>query len=155
YDPKRRNILVLGNSQVGEGFSVALADASSGRADLHFVNGAIPGTSPRVWYYLLRALDPDAKRFAAIALMLNYNPIATGQDVSNYPLDTRYALSLLRLGDTADFPASFGNAEQRTLARRSILLPLQAMHEDVIDALGDPLKRYERITVYRPAWLEA
>ena len=71
YEPDRRNVLVLGNSRIGEGFSALLADAASGNDDLHFINGSIAGTTPRVWYYLLRAIDPDANRFSAIALMVD------------------------------------------------------------------------------------
>ena len=61
-DPTRRNILVLGNSQIGEGFSAQIADAASARGDskAHFVNGSIPGTTPRVWDYrvTVRVHDP-------------------------------------------------------------------------------------------------
>ena len=141
YEPQRRNVLVLGNSRIGEGFSASIADASSGRNDLHFINGSIAGTTPRTWYYQLRALDPDANRFAAIALMVDYDVAETRLDMTNYPLDTPYLMSLLRLSDLQDYPASFTDPEQRERARRGILLPLQAMHDDVLNLIAHPLKR--------------
>jgi hypothetical protein len=141
YEPDRRNVLVLGSSRIGEGFSALLADAASGRDDLHFINGSIAGTSPRVWYYLLRAIDPDANRFAAIALMVDYDVAETRLDLTNYALDTPYLLPLLRVADLDSYPASFTEADQRERARRGILLPLQAMHDDVLNFVAHPFAR--------------
>jgi len=73
FEPARRNVLVLGNSQIAEGFWASEADAATAGTGLHFLNGAIAGTDPRVWYYLLRRVDPHADRFAAIALMVDYD----------------------------------------------------------------------------------
>ncbi|HEX6832182.1 MAG TPA: hypothetical protein VF132_01505 [Rudaea sp.] len=154
-DPARKNVLVLGNSKIGEGFSAPIADAAIARSDLHFVNGSIAGTSPRVWYYFLRKVDPDAKRFAAVALMIEYDLSGFGQDLKNYPLDTSYAVSLLGLRDVVDYPASFTDADQRERARRAIALPLQALHEDARELLLHPIRRYRHVAHYRPAWLEA
>lgn len=153
YDPARKNILVLGNSQIGEGFSARLADAASERGDIHFINGAVPGTGPRVWNYLLRNVDPHADRFAAIALMVDYNLDDIFEDLGNYPLDTGYAVPLLRLSDVLEYPETFSNPERRARARRAILLPLQALHEDVRTFAAAPLRRYHEITRNRPQWL--
>lgn len=141
YEPGRKNVLVLGNSRIGEGFSALRADEAGGRDDLHFVNGAVAGTTPRLWYYMLRELDPHTDRFAAIALMVDYDAAETRLDMTNYSLDTPYAASLLRLSDLPDYPSSFTDPEQRERARRGILLPLQAMREDVLNLLAHPIQR--------------
>lgn len=155
YDAARKNILVLGNSQIGEGFSGSLADAASERADLHFINGSVAGTTPRVWNYLLRSVDPHADRFAAIALMIDYNLDERFDDLTDYPLDTGYAVPLLRIADLLDYPATFSDPAQRLRARRAILLPLQALHDDVRALLAAPRMRYHEIVRNRPQWLEA
>jgi len=155
YDPARKNILVLGNSQIGEGFSGSLADAESGRDDLHFINGAVAGTTPRIWNYLLRSVDPHADKFAAIALMIDYNLDERFDDLGNYPLDTGYAVPLLRITDVLDYPATFSDPAQRARARRAILLPLQALHDDARALLAAPRRRYHEIVDNRPQWLEA
>jgi hypothetical protein len=151
--PGRKNILVLGNSQIGEGFSARIADAASGRDDLHFINGSDAGTTPRAWYYLLRAVDPDADRFAAIAMMVDYDVTAARIDMTNYRLDTNYLLPLLRISDLREYPDSFTNAGERGRARRAIALPLQALGEDVRGLFASPGERFHDLRRYRKNWL--
>jgi hypothetical protein len=153
FDPGRKNVLVLGNSQIGEGFSALIADSAAARKDLHFINGAVAGTTPRVWYYLLRAVDPHADRFAAVALMVDYDNLHNLQDMGNYDLDAAYCASLLRIDDVLDFPASFSEAAQRERARRAILFPLQSLHDDAQALLAHPLLRYKKVRLYWPGWL--
>lgn len=154
-DPARRNILVLGNSQIGEGFSWPIADATVDDKQLHFVNGAVAGTTPRLWNYLLREVDPHADRYAAIVLMVDYDLSRSNTPFSDYPLDTSYAAPLLRIGDLLDYPASFADANLRERARRAILLPMQAMREDFLDLVSHPVRRKEEVTKGRPAWISA
>ena len=155
YMPGRRNVLVLGNSQIGEGFSAKTADRASGRENVHFLNGSIPGTSLRVWHYLLREIDPDADRFAAIAMMVDYDLAGYPQDMTNYPLDTNYLTPLLRSSDVFDYPRTFTHADQQEKARRAILFPLQALHEDAQELLLHPLRRLHELRRFRPAWLDS
>ena len=154
-DPTRKNVLVLGDSRIGEGFSAQIADDASERADLHFVNGAVAGSTPRVRDLLLRAVDPDARRFAAIVLMVDYDPGAALADLTNYPLDTSYVVPLLHLGDIASYPDSFTDPAQRERARRAILFPLQALHDDTLNFMLHPLHRAAAIVRDRPGWLDA
>lgn len=154
-DPKHRNVLVLGNSQIGEGFSWPTADATLGEGNLHFVNGSVAGTTPRLWSYLLREVDPDCNRYAAIVLMVDYDPSRWHSSFANYPLDTSYAAPLLRIGDLNDYPTSFSDASLRERARRAILFPMQAAHEDILDFLAHPLKRRKEIVEGRPGWIAA
>jgi hypothetical protein len=152
-DPARKNILVLGNSKIGEGFSALIADATSGRSDLHFVNGSVAGTTPRSWYYLLRKVDPDADRFAAVALMVDYDVATNPLDLTNYSLDTSYTLPLLRLADIQDYPDSFTTSNEHARALRAILLPLQALHDDARNLLAHPIDRVNELHRYRKGWL--
>lgn len=155
HEPKRKNIIVLGNSQIGEGFSAATADEASGRTDLHFINAAIPGTSPRVWDYVLREVDPNANRFAAVVLMVSYDTWGIQADPANYPLDISYLTPLLRVSDASTFPSSFNTAEQRERAWRAVLLPLQPLHEDVLALLANPSQRLKKVGGYYAGWLAA
>jgi hypothetical protein len=155
HDPGRKNVLMLGDSRVGEGFSAQRAEAASGRADLHFINAAIPGTQPRVWNYQLRAVDPAATRFAAVALMAPLDLPHTERSLDDFSLDTNHALPWLRLSDLADFPASFTDANERARARRAILFPLQALREDVLGFAMAPRARLAAATTARANWLTA
>lgn len=154
-DSTRRNVLVLGNSQIGEGFSWPTADAAIGKSDLHFVNGSVAGTTPRLWSYLLREIDPDCSRYAAIVMMIDYDLSRWRSSFADYPLDTSYATPLLRIGDLDDYPSSFGDPDLRARARRAILLPLQAAHEDILNFIVHPLERWEKIVKGRPGWIAA
>lgn len=65
-----RDVLVLGDSRIGEGFSSRRANALAGPDGPVFLPGGIPGTTPRAWCLMLERLDPDARRYAAIILGL-------------------------------------------------------------------------------------
>ena len=55
-DSAPAQVLVLGDLRIAERFSARLANQSAvGR--LHFVNGAVPASTLRCWYYVLRDLD--------------------------------------------------------------------------------------------------
>jgi len=155
YDPQRKNVVVLGNSQIGEGFSGQLAEASSGRTDLHFINAAIAGSSPRVWDYVLRAADPRTDHFAAVVLMVSYDTFGIQVDPADSPLDVSYLAPLVGFGDVPKFPLSFHAAEQRARAWRAIMLPLQTMREDALALLANPLDRFNKARKYYPGWLGA
>ncbi len=52
-------VMVLGDSRIAEGFSSRDADRVAGNK-IHFWNFGMGGTSPRIWYYVLRDADPDS-----------------------------------------------------------------------------------------------
>jgi len=155
YVNHEKNVLVLGNSQIGEGFSARVADASIAPGQIHFINGSVPGTSLRVWNYLLREVDPEATRFAAIVMMVDYEPGRVPLDLNDYPLDTSYLTPLLRLSDLDEYSSSFGSASLRAQAARAILLPLQALHEDLLAFAREPFLRIRNIVKVRPGWLQS
>lgn len=155
YDPNRKNVLVIGNSRVAEGFSGKVADAAAGRDDLHFLNGATPGTSLRVWHYMLREIDPDADRFDAIAMMASYDLSEAPRLLADNPLDTRYLVPFLRLTDLGDYPGSFVASEARDAARRGILFPLSLLREDIFDFASDPRARVDAVRTRDGPWVKA
>jgi len=153
YAPDRRNVLVLGNSQIGEGFSQELADTATAGSGLHFINAAIPGTDPRVWYYLLRQLDPQAQRFAAVVVPAPYDASTQLSARANYPLDIAYLTPLLRLGDLADLPTSFDDPNLAARARRAILFPAQPLRDDITALLAAPVDRIQHLRSWRKHYL--
>jgi hypothetical protein len=149
YAPDRRNVLVLGNSQVGEGFSQQLADQATQGSGLHFLNAAIPGTDLRAWYYLLRQIDPHADRFAAVVLQVSYDPGEPIGVQADYPLDIAYLTPLLGLRDVADFPATFDDRALAERARRAILFPAQPLRNDIAAFLAAPRERLKQLRKWR------
>src|SRR5580704_10309819 len=59
----KQHVLVFGDSSIAEGFSAMLANRTEGCRDCFFSNVGTPAATPRAWFYLLRDLDPDAKRY--------------------------------------------------------------------------------------------
>lgn len=143
--PGRRNILVVGNSKIGEGLSMTLADRTVSDGRFHFVNGFIPGSDLRIWYYLLREVDPDARRYGAIVLA---TPLAAEEDLgkmANRAADINYLVPLLRLRDLPSFARSFDDPVLRHQAARAILFPAQPLRRDLAAFLSAPLQRYRKV----------
>lgn len=154
YRPGARNVLVFGDSRIGEGFSARLADAAAGDPSLHFVKAAVPGSTPRTWYYLLREVLARGYRFEAVLVGTLYAPRALGP-TADWALDPAHQAPLLRLGDAASYPASFASAEMRERARHAVLLPALALRQDTLALLAAPHERWRKLRRYRPAFLQA
>lgn len=149
YAPRLRNVLVLGNSRIGEGFSQRLADEATQGSGLHFVNAAVPGTDLRAWYYLLRGIDPKADRFAAVVVQASYDPGVPTSVQADYVLDIAYLTPLLGLRDLTDMPGTFENAALAERARRAILFPAQPLRDDISAFLAAPRERLEQVRKWR------
>lgn len=153
YSPGRRNVLVLGNSRIGEGFSQSLSDNATAQSSLHFINGSIAGTDPRIWYYLLRAIDPEFDRFSALVLPVHYDLLTNPESMADYAADIGFLLPLLKLQDINVLPASFNDAGLRSQARRAILFPTQPMRADLVAMLASPMRRFKRVSDFNKNYL--
>jgi hypothetical protein len=137
-------VLVVGDSRIGEGFSARDAEkAVSGRE--HFINFGVPGSSLRVWYYLIRDADPGRNRFSQIVLALDhFTDEDWGEDPRDRLSDMNYLAGRLRLADCYDFAKSF--ADQKL--RRGILtqcyirgIPFRADVQSFLKDIPDRLTR--------------
>ncbi len=153
YAAGRRNVLVLGNSKVGEALAPIQADATVAGSGLHFVNGFIPGSDLRIWYYLLREIDPQANRFSAIVLAVPYDPQELLSEMADSPADIGYLAPLLRIQDIGLFPSSFEAPSLQSQARRAILFPAQPMRLDIAAMFNSPWQRYEHLMQFRRSYV--
>jgi hypothetical protein len=78
WPPKVPDVLVLGDSRIGEGLSERDAGVALG-GKVHFTPMGMPGSAPRIWYYALRDMEKDRNRFSAIVIALTAIPIGTGK----------------------------------------------------------------------------
>jgi len=150
-------VLVFGNSRVGEGFSAKLANAEAERlgASQKFFNSAVPGTAPRVWYYLLREYRDRGLHPAAVVFMSgspqdspgNFNPDA----VSSIPLLSPF----LRWSDAWTFPLSFRKPAARFEALEAVLFKGWLLQRDVADFLTAPEARLQAVEASREHGAEA
>ena len=100
-----KEVLVLGDSRMAEGFSTTVADELGSAAGFKFVNLTEPASTVNSWYYMLREVDPAARRYSAIVV-----PYGIGYEPSTADaLRISMAAPLLRYGDCLILPRLFSN----------------------------------------------
>src|SRR6266480_1072644 len=136
-----KEVLVLGDSRMAEGFSNTVADELGSAAGFKFVNLAEPASSVNSWYYMLREVDPTSRRYWAIVV-----PYAIGYEPATAdPLRITMAAPLLRYGDCFNFASGFQRWSGRFRAFTACILRGSAYQSDVADFLGQPLARLKNV----------
>jgi len=136
-----KEVLVLGDSRMAEGFSTAVADELGSAVGLKFVNLAEPASTIVTWQYILREVDPTAQRYWAIIVPygIGYEPkTAEG-------LRTSMAAPLLRYGDCFRFASAFQTWSGWFRAFTACILRGSAFQSDVVDFLQHPIARIRSI----------
>ncbi|MGB8520466.1 MAG: MBOAT family protein [Candidatus Tumulicola sp.] len=144
----RHDVLVLGDSRIYSGLDPAVASgAASGR--FRFVNGSVPGTTPRCWYFFARAIDPAANRFRAIVIPFDSygdDRSAIGSlDGDMRQTDLRYIVFQVYPRDLPKLTASFGDWRRRLSVGADMLLRGPILRDDVQSLVSDPLARVRAI----------
>jgi hypothetical protein len=136
-----KEVLVLGDSRMAEGFSTAVADELGSAAGFKFVTLAEPASTANTWYYMLRKVDPTAQRYWAIVV-----PYAIGYEpTSAESLRISMAAPLLHYGDCFTFASAFQQWSGRFRAVAACILRGSAYQSDVADFLEHPIARIESI----------
>jgi hypothetical protein len=151
YRPNAKTILALGDSRVGEGFSPTFAQADG---ELIFINLAVPGSTPRTWYYLLREVVRRGYRFDAVLVGTLYTPRAFIR-MADWSLDPSHQVALIGLRDLVDYPTGTASNAMRSRARMAVLAPSLIMQEDTRQFLEAPWRRLQKLLVERPSYLAA
>jgi hypothetical protein len=136
-----KEVLVLGDSRIAEGFSASLANEIGSAAGLKFVSLAEPAASANTWYYMIREVDPTKQRYSAIIVPygLGYEPNSAD------PLRISMTAPLLRYGDAFHFASGFQRWSGRFRAFLASLLRGSAYQDDVVDLLSHPVARIMNI----------
>src|SRR4051794_12788743 len=132
-----KEVLVLGDSRIAEGFSTTLANELGSPAGLKFVSLAEPAASANTWYYMVREVDPTTRRYAAIVIPYGIGYEPTSAD----PLRISITAPLLRYGDCFHFASGFQRTSGRLRAFMACILRGSAYQDDVADLLAHPLAR--------------
>lgn len=109
---------------------------------LVFRSAGVPGTTPQAWYYLLRDMDPTARRYRAIMIGVDDYDDEDGA----FELDTdirtlHFAIVRLRIADALDFARSFHGRDLQWQAFRGALLKGIVLQSDIFAFLSHPRKR--------------
>jgi hypothetical protein len=136
-----KEVLVLGDSRIAEGFSATLANELGSPAGLKFVSLAEPAASANTWYYMAREVDPTTRRYAAIVV-----PYGIGYEPNNAdPLRISMTAPLLRYGDCFHFASGFQRWSGRFRAFIACILRGSAYQDDVADLLAHPVARLRSV----------
>ena len=142
-------ILVLGDSRIAEGFSARTAAESAG-GRYEFWNIGVPGTSPRIWYYMLRDALSDRRAPAAVVVGLDhYSDVDGIERPQSRVSDTNFLAGRLTLADCYDFAASVETTEFWSPPLVGCLFRGLALRADVHDFLLHPRARIRRARDFR------
>ena len=154
-----RQVLAVGDSRMG--LKARTANALTPETRLQFGTIAVPGTTPRCWYYMLRDVDPDANRYAAIVIGLDTYDDRGYENLNDRELDINYLTPLVGIGDFARFVFSYQSRPQRLHASQAILLKGLSFQHDVQSFLARPRTRMQQVSweeregpaaVYNAVW---
>jgi hypothetical protein len=146
--PDRNQVLAVGNSRMA--LLARVANEMKGQAGYTFASIVLGGTSPRGWYYELRAADPTARAYAAIVIPSeDYDELDRVEDLADRETDPYYLVNLLQLGDLLDFPQSYRDNKLRGRAVESILLKGLFYKRDILDFLANPGERLAQVRLFR------
>jgi hypothetical protein len=147
-------VLVLGDSAIAEGFSAPLANQTVADPDWFFSNAGTPAATPRAWYYLLRDLDPNAKRYNVIVLPVTDYADADGLEPpdidkeADRDVDLNRLIVRLRLTDTFTFPFTYLDPEKKFNALAGTLFKGYVYSRDVQEFLRAPVARLAKLDLY-------
>jgi hypothetical protein len=136
-----KEVLVLGDSRMAEGFSAKVANDLASAAGFKFVTLAEPASNANTWYYMLREVDPTARRYWAIVVPygIGYEP------TSAEPLRVSMVAPLLRYGDCFTFASAFQQWSGRFRAFTACILRGSAYQSDVANFLEHPIARIRSV----------
>ena len=148
---KPHHVLVLGDSQIGEGFSAQIADETGLHAGWEFFNAAVGGAAMRCWYYMVCDLDPDRTRFDVIVLPLRGYADVDDAEIHADRDDLRWVIARVRLSDIAEFSGSFPTPLIKLSVLREALFKGLIYRRDLREFLRDPAERMQRVKDCRAA----
>jgi hypothetical protein len=136
-----KEVLVLGDSRMAEGFSPAIADKLSSLEGFKFVNLTEPASAVNIWDYMLREVDRTRRRYWAIVVPYGIGFEPSGAD----PLRISMAAPLLRYGDCFNFASAFQRWSGRFRAFTACILRGSAFQSDVVNFLEHPIARIRTV----------
>jgi hypothetical protein len=139
----------MGDSRIAEGFSARSAALVADNR-IRYWNFGIGGSTPRIWYYMLRDGDPTRRRFAAIVIPLDgYADQDKSDSAQNRLGDLNYAIGRLRWTDCVDFAFSMRSADFKARALSGCLFKGIPLRRDAQEFLRDIPDRIRRTKEYR------
>jgi hypothetical protein len=135
-------VVTLGDSRFA--YSPKLANEVTAQTGYVFRHAGVAGTDVRSWYYMLRDLDPTARRYRAVVF-----GVTDFDDEDEYftPDDDiralHYVIARLRWSDVLEFALSFHSPKLRWEALRGASLKGIVYQNDILTFLAHPARRIQ------------
>ena len=141
----------LGNSRMG--YSPKGVDQRPLHTGYVIRTAGMPGSNPRSWYYVLRDLDPTARRYRALVFGVDdYDDEDRAFDPDDDISALHYCIARLRWGDAIDFARSFHSSEHQWEAFRGAVLKGIALQSDIQGFVSHPVKRIKYVRLCHQGW---
>ena len=139
-------VVTLGDSRFA--YSPKLANQATAQTGYVFRHAGVAGTDVRSWYYMLRDLDPTARRYRAIVFgVTDYDD----EDEFFSPDDDiralHYVIARLRWSDVPGFALSFHSLGCQWEALRGASLKGIVYQSDLLAFLSKPAERIRRARI--------
>jgi hypothetical protein len=136
-----RQVLAVGDSRIG--LKTRVANLGTSSTGCEFGTIAVPGTTPRCWYYMLREVDPDCDRYDAILVPFDSYDDRSWENQADRDLDLNYLIPLLRVTDLPRFVLSYPSWPNRARAAEAVLLKGLVYQNDFQAFLAHPRTRLQ------------
>jgi hypothetical protein len=114
-----------------------------------FATIGLGGTTPRIWYYALRAVDPTARKYAAIVIPTDdYNEPDTYDYHADREADLHYLIARLELRDVIEFPWTYPTRKLQWVTFRGIILKGFVYKRDFMAFLDHPQARIAKVRLF-------
>jgi hypothetical protein len=144
-------VVTLGNSRMG--YTPRIVDLRPRQTGYAVRTAGVPGSDPRSWYYLLRDLDPTARRYRAVVFGVDdYDDEDRAFHSDDDIRALHYCIARLRWYDAIDFARSFHSREVQWEALRGAVLKGVALQSDIQAFLAHPLKRIAYVRLCHRGW---
>ncbi len=145
--PNRNQVLAVGHSRMS--LLSRVVNQEKPGTGYTFASIGLGGTTPRDWYYSLRAVDPTARAYAAIVIPTDdFNEPETYDYQSEREEDLHYLIARLGLRDLTGFPWTYRSKKLQWVAFRGILLKGFVYKRDFQEFLKHPLARIAKARYY-------
>ncbi|HTS32170.1 MAG TPA: hypothetical protein VMH81_40145 [Bryobacteraceae bacterium] len=144
-------VVTLGNSRFA--YSRKILDELPEKTAYVFRDAGVAGSNARVWYYMLRDLDPTAQRYRAVVIGVDdYDDEDRQFNPDDDIRELHYVIARLRLADTLEFARSFHSVRFQWAALRGGLLKGTIYQSDVEGFLSHPRKRIDYVHLCDRDW---
>jgi hypothetical protein len=143
-----RDVLIIGDSRITEGFNAGTANQAIKKEGLNFLNAGIGGATLRIWNYYLKEIDPHTNRYKYVIVTLPTfrNSVPYDGGYEGRILDADFLVPILDPIKFLDFIGyQTGNLNKFKLINR-VVIPSINYGDDFKDLLLHP---HNRVTGFK------